>query len=117
MCNILENLKISIFLYTNFNKSQRQHFDEFTGFGKIQLIVLVVCGLILMAVINETMGMAIIIPAAQCDLELSSSRKGVISAVSFIGNLELPILVKMEHKNGEFFFRNSNIVTDLGLLS
>lgn len=44
-----------------------------------------VCGLILMAVINETMGMAIIIPAAQCDLELSSSRKGVISAVSFSG--------------------------------
>ncbi len=41
-----------------------------------------------MAVINETMGMAIIIPAAQCDLELSSSRKGVISAVSFIGKFK-----------------------------
>lgn len=50
-------------------------------------MVLLVCGLILMAVINETMGMAIIVPAAQCDLELSSSRKGVISAVSFIGTL------------------------------
>lgn len=48
-------------------------------------MVLLVCGLILMAVINETMGMALIIPAAQCDLALSSSRKGVISAVSFIG--------------------------------
>lgn len=56
-----------------------------SGFGKVQMIVLVVCGLILMAVINETMGMAIIIPAAQCDLALSSTRKGVISAVSFIG--------------------------------
>lgn len=42
-----------------------------------------------MAVINETMGMAIIIPAAQCDLELSLSRKGIISAVSFIG-IHLP---------------------------
>lgn len=41
-----------------------------------------------MAVINETMGMAIIIPAAQCDLALSSSLKGVISAVSFIGTFE-----------------------------
>lgn len=48
-----------------------------------------VCGLILMAVINETMGMGIIIPAAQCDLALSSSRKGVISAVSFIGRFRL----------------------------
>lgn len=57
------------------------------GFGKVQIMVLLVCGLILMAVINETMGMAIIVPAAQCDLELSSSRKGVISAVSFIGIL------------------------------
>lgn len=49
--------------------------------------MLLVCGLILMAVINETMGMALIIPAAQCDLALSSSRKGVISAVSFIGKI------------------------------
>lgn len=55
------------------------------GFGKVQIVVLLVCGLILMAVITETMGIAIIIPAAQCDLALSSSRKGVISAVSFIG--------------------------------
>ncbi|KAJ6637984.1 Synaptic vesicle glycoprotein 2B, partial [Pseudolycoriella hygida] len=79
---------------------------KLSGFGNVQIIVLLVCGLILMAVINETMGMAIIIPAAQCDLALSSTRKGVISAVSFIacGWIILPMSWSIQITD-EFFYR------------
>jgi VNT family MFS transporter (synaptic vesicle glycoprotein 2) len=38
-----------------------------------------------MCVIIETMCMMFIIPAAQCDLDLSLSEKGLLSSVSFIG--------------------------------
>lgn len=38
-----------------------------------------------MSVITETMGMMFIIPAAQCDLQLSLTEKGVLSAISFLG--------------------------------
>ena len=51
----------------------------------MQAIQLAVVGLILMAVINETMGIAYIMPAAQCDLNLSSSDKGILSSMTFIG--------------------------------
>lgn len=55
------------------------------GFGKIQIFILFVSGLVLMAAITETMGMSIIMPAAQCDLELTSSRKGIVSSISIVG--------------------------------
>lgn len=40
-----------------------------------------------MSVINETMGASMIMPSAQCDLELSTSRKGVVSSISIVGKL------------------------------
>lgn len=56
------------------------------GFGKVQVFILFVSGLVLMAAITETMGMSIIMPAAQCDLELTSSRKGIVNSISIVGN-------------------------------
>lgn len=38
-----------------------------------------------MAVIMETVSMSYILPAAQCDLELTLSDKSMLSAVSFLG--------------------------------
>jgi hypothetical protein len=38
-----------------------------------------------MAVLNETMGMGIIIPAAKCDLQLSSAQTGLLTSISFLG--------------------------------
>lgn len=38
-----------------------------------------------MIVIIETMGMMFVIPAAQCDLDLSLSQKSILSAISFLG--------------------------------
>lgn len=38
-----------------------------------------------MCVIMETMGMMYVIPAAECDLQLTLTMKGYISAASFLG--------------------------------
>lgn len=38
-----------------------------------------------MEVINESMMMSIIMPAAQCDLKLASTDKGILSAAVFLG--------------------------------
>lgn len=53
----------------------------------MQIGVLLVCGLIIMTVLTETMGMGLIMTAAYCDMELSDARKGIISSVTFIGRL------------------------------
>ena len=55
------------------------------GFGKTQWIMLLTCGLLLMLVINETMGMSIITIASQCDFNSSSMDKAIMSAAAFIG--------------------------------
>lgn len=47
--------------------------------------VFLVSALIMLAVINETMGISILIPAAHCDLNLSATDKGVLTGVSFAG--------------------------------
>ncbi|XP_055699219.1 synaptic vesicle glycoprotein 2B-like isoform X2 [Phlebotomus papatasi] len=55
------------------------------GFGRIQLLVVLAAGLCLLTVINETMGIGMLMPVAQCDLQLTSSDKGLLSAISFLG--------------------------------
>ncbi|XP_065372210.1 synaptic vesicle glycoprotein 2B [Calliphora vicina] len=60
---------------------------EIIGFGKTQWIMLLTCGLLLMMVINETMGMSIITIASQCDFDSSSMDKAIMSAAAFIGIL------------------------------
>lgn len=46
-----------------------------------------IIALILFAVINETMGIAYIGTAAVCDLKLSTSDKGLLSSMTFIGEI------------------------------
>lgn len=55
------------------------------GFGKIQIIMTICCGFVIMEIVSETMMMSIIMPAAQCDLNLSSSDKGILSASAILG--------------------------------
>lgn len=58
----------------------------------MQIVVLLVCGTIIMTVLTETMGMGLIMTAAHCDMELSATRKGVISSVTFAGRCFLLLL-------------------------
>lgn len=55
--------------------------------------MLLICGLFILTVLTETMGMSIIMAAAKCDLELTDTRNGLISSVSFIGNLNNELFV------------------------
>lgn len=45
----------------------------------------------LLAVLMETMSMSYVIPAAGCDLNLTLSDKGTLSAISFLGKWLLKI--------------------------
>ncbi|XP_054747232.1 synaptic vesicle glycoprotein 2B [Anastrepha obliqua] len=58
---------------------------DMIGFGRTQWIMLLVCGMLLMVLINETMGMSIITIASQCDFATSSVDKAVMNAASFVG--------------------------------
>uniref|UniRef100_A0A182PSS5 Major facilitator superfamily (MFS) profile domain-containing protein n=1 Tax=Anopheles epiroticus TaxID=199890 RepID=A0A182PSS5_9DIPT len=61
-------------------------FDEvidIIGFGRTTLHIFIASSVIMMAVLNETMGISIVIPAAQCDLDLSATDKGILTGVSF----------------------------------
>ncbi|XP_050101703.1 synaptic vesicle glycoprotein 2B [Anopheles aquasalis] len=73
------------------SKAKSYTFDEVIdvvngkGFGRTTVHVFIASSIVMMAVLNETMGIAIVIPAAQCDLNLSSTDKGILTGVSFAG--------------------------------
>ncbi|XP_064556867.1 synaptic vesicle glycoprotein 2B isoform X1 [Drosophila montana] len=58
---------------------------ELIGFGRVQWTILVASGLLLMMVINETMGMSYITIVSQCEFGTNSVDKSIMSAASFIG--------------------------------
>ncbi|XP_053674342.1 synaptic vesicle glycoprotein 2A [Anopheles nili] len=69
-------------------ESKSYTFDEvidIIGFGRTTLHIFIASSIIMMAVLNETMGISIVIPAAQCDLNLSPTDKGILTGVSFAG--------------------------------
>lgn len=59
------------------------------GFGRTQYLMLFTCGLLLMMVICETMGMSIITIASKCDFNTNSVEMAVMSAAAFIGEFLL----------------------------
>lgn len=58
---------------------------EKTAFGKFNWILIVLSGAILAAVFLETVGINVILPVAQCDLQMTNQHKGLLSAIGFIG--------------------------------
>lgn len=69
-------------------ESKSYSFDEvidIIGFGRTTLHIFIASSIVIMAVLNETMGISIVIPAAQCDLNLSPTDKGILTGVSFAG--------------------------------
>lgn len=57
----------------------------FAGNGKFQQIVLWTTGFALLGVIIEGLNMAVVLPLAKCELDLSNTEQGAINAVTFIG--------------------------------
>ncbi|XP_050540645.1 synaptic vesicle glycoprotein 2B-like isoform X2 [Daktulosphaira vitifoliae] len=60
---------------------------ETNGVGKFQYYLLVVCGGMFMTTALSLTSVSFVIPSAQCDLNLTSSRKGVLSGMSMFGML------------------------------
>lgn len=54
-------------------------------FGLFNYILILVSGMILNAVLMETCGIAFVLPVSQCDLKLTTSEKGILGAVTFVG--------------------------------
>lgn len=60
---------------------------ELAGFGRVQIVLSILSGLGMMASINEAMGMSIILPASQCDLDLDAGEKGIVGGAVFLGTM------------------------------
>lgn len=57
----------------------------FLEFGKFNYFIIFISGLILFAVVMETLGISFVLPVSQCDLNLTTQEKGILSTVAFLG--------------------------------
>ncbi|EEZ97916.1 synaptic vesicle glycoprotein 2A-like [Tribolium castaneum] len=58
---------------------------EHTGFGKYNLALILICGLTLYGVNSEAYAVGYVLPSAECDLELDTYMKGILTSTNFIG--------------------------------
>ncbi|XP_047531589.1 synaptic vesicle glycoprotein 2C-like [Vanessa atalanta] len=65
---------------------------EITGHGKFNHLVLLTCGMIMLNVSMESVGMSYVITAAECELGLTSEHKGLVNAAAFIGIISTSFL-------------------------
>jgi MFS transporter, VNT family, synaptic vesicle glycoprotein 2 len=59
------------------------------GFGKFNYIMLLLCGFANASDAIEILCVSFILPAAECDLDLSSQQKGYLNAITFFGKKNL----------------------------
>lgn len=64
----------------NFEEALRR-----TGFGKFNYFLVILSGAVLSTVLFETLGISFILPIAECDLNLTTADKGLLSAIAFLG--------------------------------
>ncbi|CAK1579002.1 unnamed protein product [Parnassius mnemosyne] len=55
-----------------------------TGFGAYNIYHMLLSGIILMGVILQNLGLGYVLPAAQCDLELTMQQRGWLAALPFL---------------------------------
>nr|XP_026498440.1 organic cation/carnitine transporter 7-like [Vanessa tameamea] len=56
-----------------------------TGFGKYNFTMLLVCCLLILAMYIDIFGFSVVLPSVACDMELTTSQQGLLSAVPLIG--------------------------------
>lgn len=56
-----------------------------TGFGKFNYGLIVLTGAVLGCVFLETVNINFVLPVAQCDLNMTTENKGMLSGIAFIG--------------------------------
>lgn len=55
------------------------------GNGRFQLALLLTTGTALLGVVIEGLNMAFVLPAAKCELDITTGEQGMINAVAFLG--------------------------------
>lgn len=55
------------------------------GFGSVQVQLIVIGALTLLTALNETLGTSFLLPASVCDLDMSTSDKGILTSMTFLG--------------------------------
>ncbi|XP_046752340.1 synaptic vesicle glycoprotein 2C-like [Diprion similis] len=58
---------------------------ELTGLGWYHIGLIAICGALLIITVCETMGISFVLPAAQCELALTTAEKGYLSGTLFLG--------------------------------
>lgn len=56
-----------------------------TGFGKFNIFLILICGLVLSCGFLETSSIGLILPIAQCELNLTNFDKGLIGSIGYVG--------------------------------
>lgn len=73
-----------------YSLSQTYSFDDAIrkcGFGKFNYIVMLVSGGLMGSAFLELTSVNLILPFAECDLDLSTTDKGILSAIGYIGTI------------------------------
>lgn len=68
--------------------SEKVNFDEavrLTGYGKFNYFIVIISGIVLSAVLLETLSISFVLPVAENDLQLSTEDKGIVSSVAYAG--------------------------------
>ncbi|PSN51511.1 hypothetical protein C0J52_00715 [Blattella germanica] len=79
-----------------------------TNSGRFHLLLLLGCGCCLVAMVGETFGLSFIIPAAQCEFDMGPSEKGLLNAISYIGEREMSQSVRFLFATG--LHRSASVV-------
>lgn len=88
-------------------KIKKKWLINYTGFGKFHYMLLAISGLIYMDTAIGVTVLSFVLPAAQCDLEMDSTSKGLLTAAPMLGKwlpiniflIKLRIFYKFVHKN------------------
>ncbi|KAJ4439687.1 hypothetical protein ANN_07815 [Periplaneta americana] len=84
----LHNFIISEFENGGKTESSEVNFEEavaLTGQGKFHYVLQLGCGMCLISMSAEILNTAYLLPSAECDFNMTSSDKGMLSAVCYIG--------------------------------
>ena len=71
--------------YTNSEDSIYEKSLSTIGFGRFHYFLLIVCGLANASDAIEILCVSFILPSAECDLKMTTSDKGFLSSMTFVG--------------------------------
>ena len=81
-----EHVEISINV-RNGNDSIYEKCLSTIGFGKFHALLLIICGLANASDAIEILCVSFILTSAECDLKMSTSDKGFLSSMTFVGKI------------------------------